>query len=138
MGAGVGLIVFFSAYLWAFATRGPLTAMNWFSPGFSLAAAVTSFLCVTTAGILGRRGVSVWRIASGSCLGLLVALWLLPLSDMGSHHRKEELMANPLFEMNYVWCIFAFNLLAVAVGIASAPCSLERSRTDHNREDLVQ
>ena len=138
IGAGVGLAVFFAAYLWMFATHGPLTAMNWFNPGFSIAAALQSFVFVTTAGILGRRLISIWRIVMASCLGLLVALFLMPLSDMGLSHRKESLLKNPLFEMGYVFGIFAFNVIAIAVSYASAPRGLENPRTAVEQEETVQ
>ena len=128
MGAGVGLAVFFAAYLGMFATRGPLTANNWFNPGFSIAAVLASFVFVTTAGVLGRRFISIWRIVVASCLGLLVALFLMPLSDMGSSHRKEMLLENPLFEMDYVFWIFAFDVIAIAVSYASIPRCLESTR----------
>lgn len=138
IGAGIGLIIFFAAYLWMFSTRGPLTAMNWFSPGFSIAAVLQSFAFVTTAGILGRRFISIWRIVVASCLGLLVALLLMPLSDAGSRLRKERLMVNPLFEVDYVWFIFAFNVVAIAASYASTPCRIHCSQTVDKEENIVQ
>jgi len=119
-GAGIGLVAFFAAYLWVFAVRGPLTAMNWFSPGFSNAGVASSFVFVTTAGVLGRQVVSVWRVVIYSCLGSFVASILGPSTSIGWWQRKMRLLENPLFEMEAIWLIFAANVLAIALGFAFA------------------
>lgn len=138
LGAGVGLVVFFAAYLVMFATRGPITAEGWFSPGSSITSELLSFIFVTTAGLLGRRTVSVWCVVTGSCIAALVSFWLVPLTEMGWTTRKALLLENPLFEFEYVWFVFAFNVVAIAVSYASAPRHLECSRTAHEEETLTR
>lgn len=138
IGAGVGLVVFFAAYLWVFAVRGPLTAMNWFSPTFSIAAMATSFVFVTAAGICGRQAVSAWRVAVYSCLGSFVASILGPSISMGWWQRKMRLLENPLFQMENVWFIFATNVLAIALGFAFASTPVEPTQTPCEVEKLPQ
>ena len=137
IGAGIGLAVFFAAYLWVFATRGPMTAMYEFKPTDSFVAVLQSFVFVTTAGILGRRTVPVWRVVVYSCLALLITPFLMPATSIGWTTRKALLFKNPLFEMDYVWWIFAFNVLAVAVSYASVPRCLKSSRTANEEEKTV-
>ena len=138
IGAGIGLFVFFAAYLWVFASHGPLSAMHEFKPTESVVAVLQSFVFVTTAGVLGRRDVSAWRVIVYSCLALLITLFLMPATSIGWRTRKLLLMENPLFEMEYVWVIFAFNAVAIAVSYASAPYRFECSRTVHEEENLVR
>ena len=137
IGAGIGLAVFFAAYLWVFATRGPMTAMYEFKPTNSFVAVLQSFVFVTTAGILGRRTISFWRVVVYSCLALLITPLLTPATSIGWTTRKAMLFKNPLFEMDYVWWIFAFNVLAVAVSYASAPRCLENLRSTDEPEKTV-
>jgi hypothetical protein len=134
IGAGVGLIVFFVAYLWTFRSRGHLTAMHWFSPGFSIVPVATSFAFVTTAGVLSRQAVSHLRIVVYSCLGSFVGLLLAPATSMGWTTRKMRLMENPLFEMEHVWFIFAANVLAIALGSAFAPTRVMPPQTIYEIE----
>ncbi len=99
---------------------------------------IASLVFVTTAGLLRRGDASISRVVGCSFLGVLFAFWAMPLTDIGSSHRKALLLANPLFELDHVWIIFAFNVLAIAVSYASAPCRLECSRTAHQEENLAQ
>lgn len=138
IGAGIGLVVFFAAYLWTFATQGPLTAMAWFKPQYSNLAVLQSFVFVTTAGILGRQNASIRRVVVGSCLGLLITQFSIPMLAKSSRHLNVKLLKNPLFEMDMVWWIFALNVVAIAVSYASAPRRLECSRTAHEEENLAR
>ena len=138
IGAGIGLVVFFAAYLWVFAVRGPLTAMHWFSPAFSITAVAMSFVFVTTAGLIGRQAASVWRVVIYSCLASFVAAILGPSTSMGWWQRKSRLLENPLFQMENVWFIFAANVLAIALGFAFASTRVETTQTPCDVEKLPQ
>ena len=129
VGAGIGLVFFWTAYLVVFARCGPLTALNWFSPGFSMTAVLQSFVFVTTAGILGRRTVAVSRVMTYSCLALLITPILNSSTSIGWHTRKAMLLDDPLAGMQEVWWIFGFNVAVLAASFAAAPRGLECSRS---------
>ncbi len=136
-GALVGLAVFFATYFIVFDAHAPLTAHVWFSAG-SVVPDIVSLVSVTTYAILGRRKVGISRIVFCSFLGVLIARLFTPVTSMSPSTRIARLRENPLFELEFVWQIFAVNVVAIAVSYVFAPWHIEQLSTTESEEKLTR